>query len=216
MIIGGMYSFKGGLEVMESQYNSEYQEILQVIEGIDSESVKTKQSREKTMLGRVLYSPVGLNAMIGRGFKPLGWKNQRVAATYSSEYYSPEYRNAIPTEGAFRDMDFVKNKVGVEVQFGKYAFMVYNVCAKMTIFHNLGFIDVGVEIVPLKGFANEMSSGVSYYEQFLWDLKARGEADIDIPVLVIGITSPAMIGHKTGRRPARVVRPVTRKRPTQK
>jgi len=47
-------------------------------------------------------------------------------------------------------MDFVKNKVGVEVQFGKYAFMVYNVCAKMTISHNHDVIDVGVEIVPLK------------------------------------------------------------------
>jgi hypothetical protein len=31
-------------------------------------------------------------------------------------------------------MDFVKEHLGVEVQFGKYAFMVYNVCAKMTIF----------------------------------------------------------------------------------
>jgi hypothetical protein len=31
-------------------------------------------------------------------------------------------------------MDFVKEHLGVAVQFGKYAFMVYNVCAKMTIF----------------------------------------------------------------------------------
>lgn len=37
-------------------------------------------------------------------------------------------------------MDFVKERIGVEVQFGKYSFMVYNVCAKMTIFHNLDLI----------------------------------------------------------------------------
>ena len=78
--------------------------------------------------------------------------------------------------------------MGVEVQFGKYAFMVYNVCAKMTIFHNHGVIDVGVEIVPLKELASEMSTGVSYFEQFVWDLEHRGVADIDIPVLVLGIT----------------------------
>jgi hypothetical protein len=65
--------------------------------------------------------------------------------------------------------------------------MVYNVCAKMTIFRNLGHIDCGVEIVPVKAFADEMSSGVSYFEQFVWDLKARGVADIDIPVLILGI-----------------------------
>ena len=84
-------------------------------------------------------------------------------------------------------MDFVKNQVGIEVQFGKYAFMVYNVAAKMTIFHNLGYIDVGVEIVAVKEMASEMSTGVSYFEQFLWDLEKRGEADIDIPVLILGI-----------------------------
>ena len=56
-------------------------------------------------------------------------------------------------------MDFVKNKIGVEVQFGKYAFMVYNVCAKMTIFHNLGIINKGIEIVLVKEFADEMSTG---------------------------------------------------------
>ena len=51
-------------------------------------------------------------------------------------------------------MDFIKEKLGVEVQFGKYSFMVYNVCAKM---------------------------------QFIWDLEQRGVADIDIPVLILGI-----------------------------
>jgi len=65
--------------------------------------------------------------------------------------------------------------------------MVYNVCAKMTIFRNLGHIDAGVEIVPIKKFADEMSSGVSYFEQFVWDLESRGVADIDIPVMILGI-----------------------------
>ena len=84
-------------------------------------------------------------------------------------------------------MDFVKNKLGIELQFGKYSFMVYNVCAKMTIFKNLGHIDAGVEIVPIKKFADEMSTGVSYFEQFVWDLENRGVADIDIPVMILGI-----------------------------
>ena len=84
-------------------------------------------------------------------------------------------------------MDFVKDRLGVEVQFGKYALMVYNVCAKMTIFRNLGVIDAGIEIVPVKELANGMSTGVSYFEQFVWDLEHRGVADIDIPVLILGV-----------------------------
>ena len=90
-------------------------------------------------------------------------------------------------------MDFLKEKLGVEVQFGKYAFMVYNVCAKMTIFKNLGHIDCGVEIVPVRGFTKEMSTGVAYFEQFTWDLQTRGVGDIDIPVLILGIDADILI-----------------------
>lgn len=99
-----------------------------------------------------------------------------------------EYRIKLPFgNGAFREMDFVKNRLGVEVQFGKYAFMAYNVSAKMTIFHNHNIIDAGIEIVPMKNMAEQMSSGVSYFEQIKWDLENRGVADIDIPVIVMGI-----------------------------
>jgi len=43
------------------------------------------------------------------------------------------------------------------------------------------------EVVLIKRFADEMSTGVSYFEQFVWDLEHRGVADIDIPVLVLGV-----------------------------
>jgi len=65
--------------------------------------------------------------------------------------------------------------------------MVYNVAAKMTIFKNLSFIDTGMEFVPIKALADSMSSGVSYFEQFVWDLEKRGVSNIDIPVLILCI-----------------------------
>ena len=65
--------------------------------------------------------------------------------------------------------------------------MVYNVAAKMTIFRNLGVIEAGIEIVPVKELALQMSSGVSYFEQFTWDLEKRGVSNIDTPVLILGI-----------------------------
>lgn len=188
MIIAGIYSFNGGEEVITSQYPTELEEVKQVIAAVDSAKCKTKTSREKTMPGRTLYSPRDLNRAFREEFKLRGWKGHKVQCDYSTEYYVPGFTPNTSPKGAFREMDFVKNRVGVEVQFGKYAFMVYNVCAKMTIFHKLGVIDVGIEIVPIKCFAEEMSTGVSYYEQFVWDLVHRGVADIDIPVLVLGVT----------------------------
>lgn len=188
MKIAGIYSFKNGKQVIETDFAPELEEIKQVIAAIDAVSHKTKVSREKTMSGRMLYKPNSLNRAFKQEFSVRGWRNYKILCEYPGEFYISEYERLEILRGAFREIDFVKNRVGVEVQFGKYAFMVYNVCAKMTIFHNFDIIDVGVEIVPLKEFANHMSTGVSYFEQFVWDLEHRGVADIDIPVLILGIT----------------------------
>lgn len=139
------------------------------------------------MMSRLLFNPRALNAAFKVEFFSRAWSPVKVNCDYSTTHYLEDYEIRSSLRGAFREMDFVKDKLGVEVQFGKYSFMVYNVCAKMTIFRNLGYIDCGVEIVPVKAFALEMSSGVSYFEQFVWDLESRGVADIDIPVLILGI-----------------------------
>lgn len=133
----------------------------------------------------MLYSPSSMNQAFKDYLTDRGWKNQRVVCEYPN-FYVDGY-NYESSRGAFRDMDFVKRTLGVEVQFGKYSFMVYNVAAKMTIFRNLGVIDGGIEVVPVKQLAVQMSSGVSYFEQFTWDLEKRGVSNIDVPVLVLGI-----------------------------
>ena len=173
MKIIGKYSQKDGENHIKTNFPNEYNEILEVIDSVNLKNFKTKVSREKTMPGRMLYSPRSLNAEYKRLFNQRGWNEYRIKLPFGN--------------GAFREMDFVKNRVGVEVQFGKYAFMAYNVSAKMTIFHNHNIIVAGVEIVPMKNMADQMSSGVSYFEQIKWDLENRGTADIDIPVLVLGI-----------------------------
>ena len=188
MIIAGTYSFNHGRQRVQERFTAELAEIERVIAAVDSVSCKTKTSREKTMPGKTLYSPRALNRVFTAGFQAQGWQKFKVKCDYPTQYYTSGFVPDHSTKVAFREMDFVKNRLGVEVQFGKYAFMVYNVCAKMTIFHNLGVIDAGVEIVPIKALAEEMSTGVSYFEQFIWDLEQRGVADIDIPVLILGVT----------------------------
>ena len=181
------YSFAGGAKYIKSNFAELLSEVEEAIGKVDATACLTKESKEKTMVGKMLYSPVTLNDEFKKHLNPKGWRNVKERCTYSADYYvagyQPEERKIYP----YRDMDFVKGKLGVEVQFGKYSFMVYNVCAKMTIFKNLGHILAGVEIVPVKEFAEKMSTGVSYFEQFVWDLENRGRADIDVPTLIVGI-----------------------------
>jgi hypothetical protein len=190
MKIVAKYDFNGGKAAVQNKYAAEFSQIEAAINAIDSSLYKTKESTEKTMMGRMLFSPVEINKAFKRELAKTGWSNHKVNCDYiHGEYldgYIPAKKNGMKP---FRDMDFVKPdiKLGIEVQFGKYAFMVYNVCAKMTIFSNMGLIDTGIEIVPVKNFAEEMSTGVSYFEQFAWDLTHRGTSNIDIPVLILGI-----------------------------
>lgn len=187
MKIVGVYSFNNGEQYITQKYPELLKEIGQVISHIDSETHKIKESKEKTMMGKLLFSPLLLNKTFKKEFYNLGWETQRVLCDYPTKYYVNDYKPQKLNKGSFREMDFLKNGLGVEVQFGKYSFMVYNVCAKMTIFQRLGYINCGVEIVPVKKFSLEMSSGVSYFEQFVWDLEQRGVSNIDIPVLIYGI-----------------------------
>ncbi|MBS7838029.1 BglII/BstYI family type II restriction endonuclease [Wohlfahrtiimonas chitiniclastica] len=189
MKIVATFDFNGGQNIVETMYASELAELEQAIQNIDATLYQTKESKEKTMMGKMLYSPVEINKAFRDELYPNGWINHKEPCDYSSfGTYLPGY--IAPSRGinnAYRDMDFVKNRLGVEVQFGKYAFMVYNVCAKMTIFKNFGIINAGIEIVPVKNLAEQMSTGVSYFEQFAWDLSKRGVSNIDTPVLILGI-----------------------------
>ena len=188
MIIAAEYSFKDGQNYIEKKFPDLLLNVKSVIEKVDASKCFNKSSQEKTSMGKTLYSPIDLNKSFKKEFLKLNWKSHKESCEYSTNYYTKIYQ---PTKqlnsGAFRDMDFVKNGLGVEVQFGKYSFMVYNVCAKMTIFKNLKIINAGIEIVPVKEMADKMSSGVSYFEQFVWDLEQRGVSDIDIPVFILGI-----------------------------
>jgi FKBP-type peptidyl-prolyl cis-trans isomerase 2 len=187
------YDFNGGKSEVLQKYAAEFDQIKSVINAIDASLYKTKESTEKTMMGKMLFSPMELNKAFKREFAKVengNWSNYKVLCDYTYGEYTENYIKSQNSRGQpFRDMDFVKpnTKLGVEVQFGKYAFMVYNVCAKMTIFSKMGVIDTGIEIVPVKNFADEMSTGVSYFEQIAWDLEHRGTSNIDVPVLILGI-----------------------------
>jgi len=185
MKVVAKYSLQNGEKVIKEKYKNELAEIIEIIEEVDATKLKTKMSEEKTMPGDMLYNPGELNNEYDRLFYAKGWEKKRVKCKYTNKYYINNYRKEC--EDGYREMDFIKNKLGVEVQFGKYAFMVYNVCAKMTIFKKMGLINAGVEIVPVKRLQSSMSTGVSYFEQFVWDLDQRGIADIDIPVLILGV-----------------------------
>lgn len=193
----GVYSFNKGLERMRQDYPDELKEIYSVLQSVDVRMV-TRGESENTSARPLRYGAHPIKSMIKMAFATRAWEALRVPCHYPTKYYLGDY--APPTElglGAFREIDFVKNQVGVEVHFGKYSPVIDNVITKMPIFHKLGHIAIGVQIVPIKEMAIEVAGGGAYFGQFLWDLDQRGVSDIDVPVLILGVAPASWLGEVT-------------------
>lgn len=59
---------------------------------------------------------------------------------------------------SYNQTDFVKDRVALEVQFGKYAFVAYDLFVKHLAFYVRDKIDVGIEILPMKSLQQHLSS----------------------------------------------------------
>tara|TARA_B100000780_G_C21092091_1_gene440187 strand:+ start:128 stop:784 length:657 start_codon:yes stop_codon:yes gene_type:complete len=181
MIIKNIYSHKNGEKYINENHKSEYDEIVDAVNSVDIIKVLTKITHEKTK-SPLLFSPIELNHQLKNYLSTLGWTEKN-----DSKKGFIEPRITFENEKGFREMDGLKNKVGLEIQFGKYAFMAYDIFSKMPIFHKRGLIDCGIELVLSHNMIKDFSTGVGSFSQIVLDMKERGVADLDIPTLVIGI-----------------------------
>ncbi len=77
MRIGANYSHLNGVEYLMVHRPRLWQEIQDVISQVDAAICKTKVSREQTMLGKKLYSPVDMNREFKKGLEARGWSERR-------------------------------------------------------------------------------------------------------------------------------------------
>ncbi|AEZ50857.1 restriction endonuclease [Burkholderia phage DC1] len=195
------YSHLNGLEFLLVHKPKLWKEIQEVIKNVDATKLRTKQSKETRSMGEMLYSPRAMNKAIDEGFARHKWGERRISYWVTSDarlirktlFMGPDQQKA-EIEGAgkkplasYNQTDFVKERVAVEVQFGKYAFVAYDLFVKHLAFYVGDVIDVGVEILPMKELQQQMSSGVGYYEGELYNLIREGRGVPAVPLIVIGI-----------------------------
>lgn len=72
------YSHLNVLEYLLVHKPALWQEVRDVIRLVDGQACRTKISREKTMLGQVLYSPKAMNRAFAGLLSARGWKESRV------------------------------------------------------------------------------------------------------------------------------------------
>jgi hypothetical protein len=62
--------------------------------------------------------------------------------------------------------------------------------AKFQYFYNQGKIKLGVEIVPCHFLQKQMSTGVSYGEQLVYDLERLSKNFPSVPVMIVLVDMP--------------------------
>ncbi|MDR1741452.1 MAG: restriction endonuclease [Synergistaceae bacterium] len=201
MNIRATYSHLNGLEYLQVHLADLWTEIVGVISDVDAWKCKSKVSKEKGMEGIKLYNPVDLNGAFKKQFYSLGWREKRTDYYVTADVAlarktmlldADRQKNDIEAGGAmpyatYKQTDFVKNGIAVEVQFGKYAFIAYDIFVKHMTFYLRDEINVGVEIMPMKEMASKMSSGIAYYENELHNVLMQGRGTPAVPLVLVGI-----------------------------
>jgi hypothetical protein len=201
MKIAETYSHLNGLEFLLVHKPKLWKEIRDVIKMVNAGKCKTKVSKEKGMKGKLLYSPIDLNKEFNTLLKSREWKESRVSYWVTKNEKLIRKTLAMPPEEQKREIeaagdkpiysynqtDFAKERVAIEVQFGKYSFVAYDLFVKHLAFFVGDHIDVGIEILPMKSLQANMSSGVSYYEGEFYNVVRQGRGVPAVPLVIIGI-----------------------------
>ena len=201
MKIAALYSHLNGREWLLVHRKKLWKEIESVVSAVDANSMRTKVSKELRTKDALFYSPGALNMAFEARFNQLDRKQSRTGYWVTDDYglirrtmtlAADEQKREIEAAGrraisSYNQTDFVKLRVAVEVQLGKYSFIAYDLFVKHLAFYVGDRIDVGVEIRPMKAMQEQMSSGVGYYEGALYDLARQGRGVPAVPLVLLGI-----------------------------
>jgi hypothetical protein len=182
MKITEAHSHLNGLEFLLVHKLKLWEEVQKIISLVSAEDCKIK------MMGKSFYKPNKINAKFNDLLLKAGWFNIHKTLTLDALEQKKEIQETgeIPIF-RYNQADFIKERVAIEVQFGKYSFVAYDLFVKHLAFYVGDKIDVGIEILPMKSLQSQMSSGVAYYEKELYNVIRQGRGVPAVPLVILGI-----------------------------
>jgi hypothetical protein len=202
MKIAQKYSHLNGEEYLIVHHNELYKEIQIVIESIKENELVYKTSKDKSKVGQQMIDQKELNKLFQLRFNEYKWKEskysyyitlnrelmeQSIILPYDNQKEFLGKHSDIEPLKSYKQTDFVKNKIAVEVQFGKYSFVAFDLFVKHMLFYSGGVINVGVEILPTKKMQKDMDTGVAYFEGEVYNVMRQGRNSPPVPLLILGI-----------------------------
>jgi hypothetical protein len=202
------HSHLNGKEYLQVHYQAEIKEIEAVIQHVNgdvwkksAEKAKNEKAQRRGEAYAKVYDQSKINTQFKEIFRQFGWLEKRYSYFATpDERVAHEIMNLPPSEAKSiiesrgltpyprgNQTDFMKNGIGIEVQFGKYSFVAYDFFVKHMTFFISGDINVGVEIIPTNKMLQNMDSGPANYEGEIFNLYRQGRNTPAVPLWILGI-----------------------------
>ncbi|MBR4046372.1 MAG: hypothetical protein IKK05_05675 [Alistipes sp.] len=202
-----IYNHLNAEEFLIVKRSAQWQQILDAIESIDANQF-LKISNDKTRRGEVLYNQVAINDEFKRILGSSGWNEMKTEYYVTGDISTSKdivrekdaevQKRTIEERGhtafsTYNQVDFVKDRIAIEVQFGKYFSVAYDLHVKHTFFFLRDEIDVGIEIIPTHAMMRRMDTGVSWFENEVTNVIREGRNNPSVPIVIIGIEPEDLI-----------------------
>lgn len=209
MRIAFQYNHLNAREYLLVNKHEQFEELQRSITTIDANRY-LKISLDKAKFGIVIYNQGQINSAIQEYLRTRGWAESKVYYYVTSDEPTTreivhildkeEQKRIIESRGqishsTYNQVDFQKDRIAVEVQFGKYFSVAYDLHVKHTFFYSRNDIDVGIEVIPTKAMEECMDTGVPWFENEVTNVIREGRTNPPVPILVLGI-EPDLIASK--------------------
>ncbi len=194
------YSHQNAEEVIRRACPSLLKEINEIISAVDAAAAKSKPGKPGT--GKMLYDPRALTRAFDDSFSKEKWKScrynhyitlDRTLMQKTLEMKASLQKEFLLQNGEkdpifrFCEVDYLKEKLAVEVQFGKHPSVVTDLFVKHTLFFTAGLTVAAIEILPSRKMAREMSTGTAFFEAEVYNLMRHGADCPAVPLLILGV-----------------------------
>lgn len=173
MYISKILSNLGAWNSFQEKYPDAYTDLCNVIEQVQPQRIKP--SLEKTRMGEKLISPQSILRQFTNQFRNKGWSEKRINFGDSAK-------------SGYSEIDVVKEKIGLELSLGKFAFTESDLFVKFPIFMQAKIIDFAIIVTPVASLSREMVSGVGSFEMVQRRLKEISPLLPKYPFFIVGIS----------------------------
>jgi hypothetical protein len=173
MYITKVLSNLEGWKTFQEKYSSSYTELSNVVELIQPQ--RTKYSHEKARIGEKLISTQSILRQFMSQFRKNEWGENRIR-------FGDNFKSG------FSQIDVVKEKIGLELSFGKFAFTESDIFVKFPMFIRAEIIDFAILVTPVRTLVRDMGPRVSSFEMVQRRLREISPLLPKYPFVIIGIS----------------------------